>query len=79
MITDNLILSLSLSSAVPLIFKLGFILFGVLYFIFSLIAIRQVTIMADTVRTEGGSILKALAIFHAGLALGIVILFIGLF
>jgi hypothetical protein len=73
MFADNPVLLL------PLIFKLGFILFAVLYFIFSLIVIRQVTIMADTVRTEGGPILKALAIFHSGVSLGIIILLIGLF
>ena len=35
--------------------------------------------MTQTVRTEGGGLLKAIAILYAGLALGVIVLFIGLF
>ncbi|EKD91406.1 MAG: hypothetical protein ACD_30C00013G0004 [uncultured bacterium] len=59
------------------ILKLLFIAFAVAYFLFSLFVIRQVNLMTETVQTEGGPILKAIAILHAGLALGIIILFIG--
>lgn len=60
-------------------FEIGFLIFGILYFIFTLIVLRQVNIMTATVKTEGGGLLKALAILYAGLALGVIILFIGLF
>lgn len=60
-------------------FEIGFLVFGVVYFIFTLIVLRQVNLMTSTIRTEGGGILKALAILYAGLALGMIVLFIGLF
>lgn len=59
------------------LFKIGFVAFAVLYFIFSLIVIRQVALMTETVMTEGAPILRILSILHAGLALGIIVLFIG--
>lgn len=59
------------------ILKLLFIAFALAYFLFSLFVIRQVNLMTETVSTEGGPILKAIAILHSGLALGIIILFIG--
>lgn len=68
-----------LSSGIPFVFKIGFIIFAILYFIFSLVVIRQVKIMSEAIFTEGASILKSLAIFHALLALGAVVLFIGFF
>ena len=61
------------------VFEVGFLAFGVIYFIFTLIVLRQVNLMTRTIRTEGGGILKALAILYAGLALGVIVLFIGLF
>lgn len=60
-------------------FEIGFIVFGIVYFIFTLILLRQVNLMTATVKTESGGILKAIAILYAGLALGIIILFVGLF
>ena len=60
-------------------FEVGFLAFGVVYFIFTLIVLRQVNLMTSTIKTEGGGILKALAILYAGLALGMIVLFIGLF
>lgn len=60
-------------------FQIGFIAFGVVYFIFTLIVLRQVNLMTSTIRTEGGGILKGLAILYAGLALGIILLLIALF
>ncbi|MBI2021902.1 hypothetical protein HYS93_03420 [Candidatus Daviesbacteria bacterium] len=78
MVTDNPILSIINLTNFWEIFKIGFIIFSILYFIFSLVIIRQVSLMAETVMTEGGPILRALSIFHAGLALGLIILLIGL-
>lgn len=57
--------------------KVLFIIFAIGYFLFSLVVIRQVNLMAETVITEAAPILKALSILHAGLALGVIILFIG--
>ncbi len=59
-------------------FEIGFIAFGVVYFIFTLIVLRQVNLMTSTIKTEGGRLLKALAILYAGLALGVIVLFVGL-
>jgi hypothetical protein len=56
--------------------KIGFIIFAALYFIFSLVVIRQVALMAETVKTEFGGILKILSIFFALLSLGLLIFFI---
>ncbi len=59
------------------IFKIAFILFAIVYFIFSLVVVRQVNLMTETVITEGTPILRFIAFLHAGLALGVIILFIG--
>lgn len=61
------------------VFEIGFIIFGIIYFIFSLVVLRQVNLMTATVKTEGGGILKAVAILYAGISLGVIVLFIGLF
>lgn len=71
----NLLFSNIISGA----FDIGFLAFGVVYFIFTLIVLRQVNLMTSTVKTEGGGALKAIAILYAGLALGVIVLFIGLF
>lgn len=76
MITDGQSITTIIFGLLPLIFKVGFIAFSVLYFIFSLIVIRQVSIMAQEVMTEGNAILKALSLVHAGLALVVIIFFI---
>ncbi len=60
-------------------FEIGFLIFGIIYFIFTLIVLRQVNLMTETIKTESGGILKAIAILYAGLALGVIVLFIGLF
>lgn len=78
MTAENPLFQPFLINGVNILFKIGFIAFAVLYFIFSLIVIRQVYLMTDTIITEGGPILRALAIVFAGLALGIIVLFIGL-
>ncbi len=64
------------SSGINLIFKVGFLIFSGIYFLFSLIVIRQVNLMSETVITEGAIILKIIALLHALLALGVVVLFI---
>lgn len=60
-------------------FEFGFLAFAVVYFIFTLIVLKQINLMTATIKTEGGGIIKALAILYAGLALGVIVLMIGLF
>ncbi len=64
-------------SSVNWIYAIGLVAAAVLYFIFSLIVLRQVSLMTETVETEGGSILKALALVHAFLALGVILILVG--
>jgi hypothetical protein len=59
--------------------EIAIILLAFCYFIFSLIVVRQVNLMTETVITETGPVFRAFAIIHSGIALGIVILFIGFF
>lgn len=78
---DNLNFSSNLlnSHGFVLTLKVGFIAVAVLYFIFSLVVIRQVNLMSETVITKTAPILKILAILHALLALGVVVFFIFFF
>lgn len=76
---NPLITELILPSEIVLfIIKGGIILFATVYFIFSLVVVRQVSLMTETLITEVSPFIKAFSIIHAGLALGIIILFIGL-
>lgn len=61
-----------------LLIKAGILIFTGVYFIFSLIVVRQVSLMTETLITEVSPVIKAFSIIHAGLALGIIILLIGL-
>ena len=65
--------------SVFLLIKSGLVLLTVAYFFFSLIVLRQINMMTDTLITEVAPILRAFAVIHAGAALGIIILFIGFF
>lgn len=65
-----------LANGVNLLFKFGFILFAIAYFIFSLIIIRQVFSLTNLVRTDTGFLIRALALLHSLVALGIIALFI---
>lgn len=76
---EDQVLSATITSleGVWLIMRVGIIILAVFYFIFSLIVLRQVNLMTETLITEVSPLLRAFAILHAGLALGIIILFIG--
>lgn len=71
-------------NALPVVFgneillgaKIALIVFAILYFIFSLIVVRQVNLMTQTVKTETAPILKLISFVHALLALGVIILFV---
>lgn len=58
------------------IFKFGFIIFAALHFIFTLIVLRQVNLMTNTIITEGGPILRFLAILYAIFGLLVLVYFI---
>ncbi len=60
-------------------FKIGFIIIAVLYFVFSLIVIGQIRLMTETVTTEAGALLRFFSIIHAGIALGLIVLFVAFF
>lgn len=63
-------------STVFLVFKIGFLIFFGLYFIFSLIVVRQVALMTETVTTEAGFMLRFLSIIFALLGLLVLVFFI---
>jgi len=80
MFVDGALLAAILNNPVVLFaFKIGFILVAILYFIFALIAIGQIRMMTETVTTEAGSLLRFLSIIHAGIALGLIVLFAAFF
>ena len=61
------------------VFKIGFIIFALLHFIFTLIVLRQINLMTRTVITEGGPLLRILGLLYAVLGLAALIYFIALF
>lgn len=54
--------------------KIGILIILVIYAIFALVIIRQVSLMNSTLITGTSRLLKILAIFHAALAIGLTIL-----
>lgn len=58
------------------IFDFGYAVFAFVYFIFSLMVIRQVYSMTDTVVTEARGLIRFIAFVHSGLALFILAVFI---
>jgi hypothetical protein len=58
-----------------LLFKIGVLVFSFLYFIFTLVVIRQVGLMTETVRTQAAPILKLVSFLYALFALGVVVFF----
>lgn len=60
-----------------LVVRVGIIILSVFYFLFSLVVVRQVSLMTDTLITEISPYLRAFSLIHAGLALGVIILLIG--
>lgn len=59
------------------VFAVTLVIAASLYFLFSLIVLRQINLMTEAVQTEGASIIRAFGFLHAGLALGVVLFFIG--
>jgi hypothetical protein len=54
-----------------IVFKLGLLVLFFFYFLFSLIVVRQVQLMTDTLITQVSPLLRAFSIIHALIALGI--------
>ena len=75
--TSQVLINPTLQTLISKAFEIGFLVFGVVYFIFTLIVLRQVNMMTSTIKTEGGGLIKALAILYAGLGLGVIVLFVG--
>lgn len=76
-VSSQTFISTDLLPLFNVLLKYGFIALAILYFVFSLIVVRQVQLMTDTLVTEVSPVLRAFSILHAGIALGIVVLFIG--
>jgi hypothetical protein len=60
------------------VFKTAILLISLLYLVFSLIVVRQVNLMTETIITEVTPFLRFLSVLHAGLSLGVIILVFGL-
>lgn len=58
--------------------KAAILIILIFYAIFALMVIRQVDLMSKTLVTKISPILKAFAIIHAGVAIGLIILGFGL-
>jgi hypothetical protein len=58
------------------IMEIGFVILFIFYFLFSLVVIRQVNLMTETVITEGAPLLRFLAILHAGIVLAVIVMYI---
>lgn len=68
-----------LNSQVALVFIKGAILIIlILYAIFALLIVRQVDLMSKTLITPVSGVVKAIAIIHAGFAVGFIFLAFGL-
>lgn len=57
-------------------FKAGLIAFAILYFIFTLIVLRQVKLLTETILTQTSPGLRLLSIFYSAVALAVVVLFV---
>lgn len=58
--------------------KIAILVIFIFYAIFALLIVRQVDLMGKTLITPVSPLVKALAIIHAGFAIGSIILSIGL-
>lgn len=78
-VDGNLMTQLLNNPFILFTFKIGFVVIAILYFIFALIVIGQIRMMTETVSTEAGSLLRFFSIIHAGIALGLIVLFIAFY
>lgn len=62
------------SEEVLIFLKAAILLILIFYAIFSLIVVRQVDLMSKTLITNISPIVKAVAVIHAGFAIGLIVL-----
>lgn len=67
------------SDAIRIFGKGAILIILIFYSIFSLIIIRQVDLMGKTLITKISPFIRALAIIHAGVAIGLIILTLGIY
>lgn len=60
------------------ILRVGILLILLFYVIFALLIVRQVDIMSKTLITGVSPIVRAVAILHAGLSIGLLVLIFGI-
>ena len=60
------------------LFRVLLLILALLYFAFSLIVVRQVNLMTETLETEINPAFRVFAIIFAGISLAVVVLFIKL-
>ncbi len=60
------------------ILRVGILLILFFYAIFALIIVRQVDLMGETLMTPVSPIVKAVAIIHCGVAIGLIVLVFGI-
>jgi hypothetical protein len=75
MAADGLSINLFVSESL-FVFKIGLIIFAALYFVFTLVVIRQVILMTETVKTVAAPLLKIITIIYSLFALSVVIFFV---
>ncbi len=68
--SDGIISGPLLQNGVWILFDWGVVLFTILYFVFSLIVVRQVNLMTETLITQVSGYIRVFAILHALFALG---------
>lgn len=58
--------------------KLSILIILVFYAIFALLIVRQVNLMSKTLITPVSPVVRAVAVLHAGFAIGLIILVLGI-
>jgi len=58
------------------VLKTGFVLGAILYLIFSILVIRQIKVMRETLITDVSPMIKTLGLVHFFVATGVMVLFI---
>lgn len=75
---ENTLTVMDVESALLGFIKLLFILAGILYVVFSLIVVRQVHIMKNTLITSFSSVILVFGYIHLVIALAVLLFFLGL-
>ena len=57
-----------------LIFKIFILIALIVYLVFSLVVVRQIRLMTETLKVSAGGILRTVSYFYLALAIGILLL-----